>query len=551
MIPSDLSLPVKFTSFRPGQAEAVCELAASDKRFSLVSLPTGGGKSLIAMALSRLLDARTLYVTGTKGLQHQVMTEFAAMGLVDIRGQNNYQCVALNPGGELSAYGHPSSCGDGPCHVGVKCSLRVGGCTYYDAVRRAGRASLVITNYAYWMTNNRYADPESLGAFDLLILDEAHSAPDALADFCSIRIDRADVTSLLEMRLPPLDDAQESWVDWAKVAVDECRRRWVSTKEELSHPLSDKRSLSRRLRRLTDLGRGLKELANAHKWRRGEPAAPDVWIPGAATDWVAEKTDDGALFSPVWAHAYAEEYLFKGIPRIVLLSATLQPAVGRYLGIRPDASEFREFASTFDPRRRPVVWVPTTRVDRNMTEGQVRVWVNRIDALIDRRLDRKGIVHTRSYDRARVLLERSRHSRVMLTHTTRTTRDVVERFKRASAPCVLVSPAVSEGFDFPYSECAYQIIAKVPFVDSRSPLLQARHRSDKTYINYLTALELIQQCGRGMRAADDTCENLIVDDHIEWFWPAANKQKLFPDWFKRAYRRTSGIPEPAFAVHRK
>jgi Rad3-related DNA helicase len=284
----------------------------------------------------------------------------------------------------------------------------------------------------------------------------------------------------------------------------------------------------------------LKELTGAHEWRRSEPSDPNVIMPGMQTDWVAERTETGALFSPVWAHAYAEEYLFRAIPRVVLVSATLQPAAARYMGINPAQIDFREFASTFDPARRPLIYVPTTTVDRHMNEGQVRMWLSRIDGIVAGRLDRKGVIHTRSYERARLIVERSKHRAIMLTHTSRTTRETVERFKRAKAPCVLVSPSVEEGYDFVGDLARYQILAKVPFIDMRSALMQARIKSDKTYANYVTALALIQQTGRGMRAEDDMCETLVVDDHFAWFGRAA--RAFFPRWFRAAWRTETTIP---------
>lgn len=551
MRPTDLGLPSKFRDYRKGQYDAVIAAACSDKRFTLMSIPTGGGKSAMYMSVAAMLQARALVLTGTKGLQQQLTYDFGAMGLRDVRGQSNYRCIALDANAEYEGYGTPGSgCDHGPCHVGLLCGLRKGGCLYYDAVRAASRAQFVVTNYAYWMTANRYADPESLGKFDLLILDEAHDAPDQLADFCTIHLDRGEVKSLLEMRLPPLDEGTEVWIDWANQALARCREVYQETKAEMTTIGGDRRAAARKLRRVVDLGRKLKELAAAHAWKRGEPGVPDVWMPGAATDWVAETTPSGAVFSPIWAHAYAEQYLFKSIPRIMLVSATLQPVVARYLGIDPVNMEWREFTSTFHPDRRPLIFCPTTEVDRHWTEGQIRIWVNKIDSIIDKRLDRKGIIHARSYERAALIMARSRHAKggagggILLSHGRRDVREVVEQFRKRSAPCVLVSPSVETGYDFPYDACYYQIIVKVPFPDGRSAVIRERARTDKAYLNYLTARALIQQTGRGMRAEDDMCETIVIDNHMDWFWPAAKRQKLIPEWFRRAYRVEMGVPNP-------
>lgn len=546
IVPADLSLPAKFVSYRRGQMDAILSAASSDKRFIMMSSPTGSGKSITYVSAAQMLGGRTLVVTGTKGLQGQLLGDFAEIGMVDIRGQNNYRCIAVDKGGILEGRARPgSTCDDGPCHDGIQCVLRAGGCHYYDAVARARASKLVVTNYRYWMTVNRYSEPFILGRFDQLVLDEAHSAPDELADFCSVRLERDEVRRLIDMDLPPLNEGSHSWVDWAKVALAECRKRAAIYEEKGIGPklfdLRDAR-IGKMTKRYQELERALKELSIAHQWRRSEPSDPVVVMPGMQVDWVAEATDTGALFSPVWAHAYAEQYLFNGIKRIILTSATLQPKVATYLGITPADSEYREYASTFDAKRRPLIYVPTTTVDRHMTEGQMRVWMNKIDALIGARIGRKGIIHTRSYDRARYIMAHSKHAIHMMTHGRRNARDVVAAFKRRSGTAILVSPVMEEGYDFPGDECRYQIIAKVPFVDTRSLIMQARAKSDKNYLNYLTALSLIQMTGRGMRSESDWCETIIIDDHIGWFWSAGRKRGMFPKWFVRAFRRHTGLP---------
>jgi Rad3-related DNA helicase len=539
LTPLECGLPRKFTEFRPGQLESAFDLVSSEKRFSLLAAPTGTGKSLIYMAVSRLLGARTLILVGTKGLQAQLMADFEQIGLADIRGQVNYRCLALD--GDLADYGNPGAgCNDGPCHAGIFCSLKKAGCLYYDAQAWAKASNVVVSNYAYWLVIGRHSDPLAVGNFDLIILDEAHSAPDWLARFCAVDLDAGEVKLLLDLDLPPINEGVAVWAEWARGAAAIAREREEDARRQLRGLMFGRQRATRELLRLVSVGRELEELGKAYAWKRGEPSSREVHMPGMQTDWVAEKTPKGARFSPVWAHAYAEPYLFRHCPRVILSSATLSRDITKYLGIDRHQSDYHEVRSGFDPERRPFTYIPTTRVDRHSNEGQVRIWLRRIDTIIGDRLDRKGIIHTRSYARARTILERSRHRNLMIGHEPRSTRAAVARFKDADAPRVLVSPAVEEGFDFPGLECSYQIIAKVPFIDGRSPVVRARSKSDSGYLNYVAALSLVQQVGRGMRSADDLCETFIVDDHWKWF----RKAVRFPTWFKKAWRQSRQPPAP-------
>lgn len=538
MIPSDIQLPPRFSDWRPGQFEAAVELAGSPRRFSLLSAPTGSGKSLIYAAIAKLLDTRALVLVGTKALQRQLMSDFEEIGMHEIKGQVNYRCLALDD--ELAEYGVAGAgCNDGPCHVGVSCSRkRDGGCLYYDAVARASEAELVVTNYAYWLTLGRYTDPDTLGEFGLLICDEAHSAPEWLTRFCTVELDRRVVRKLIGLDLPPIDEGVAVWAEWARGAAMIADERVSALRRELRET-SHRRRVTKQLREMTDLYRDLVEMARAGKWRESEGPRVRSRGPGLETDWIAEKTRDGARFSPVWAHDYAESLLFRTIPKIVLCSATLTPTVGKYLGIPPADRQFLESGSGFNPKRRPFIYIPTTRVDHRMMEGQKRIWINRIDAIIDKRLDRRGIIHTKSYARAKDIVRRSRHSDLMITHdNSRGLRTAVARYVNSDPPCILVSPSVDEGFDFPHDTCRYQILSKVPFIDGRSPLVRARSRTDNDYLNWEASLSLVQMVGRGMRAADDLCETFICDDHWKWFRRAG----MFPKWFKLAWEQISTVP---------
>lgn len=552
MTPDELGLPSKFKSFRPGQEQTIIDLVSSEKRATLMSAPTGSGKSVNVVSTALCNGYRTMIVTHSRNLQDQYMADFASIGMVDIRGQSNYPCLAVQPGGELEGYAPPSSsCAEGPCHHDTQCTLKNRGCLYYDQVRKASKAKLVVTNYSYWIHFNKHSNKTLLGEFEMLVLDEAHNAPDILADICSVSLSHETVRELLDLSLPEVRDGdRESWMEWAYEAFKVCESRYGECKDSLTHSVATQRGrVSSLLRRYSNLSGQLRDLAAAHKWRNSDPSSPGVFIPGVSTDWVAERTIDGIRFAPVWAHAYAESLLFTAIPRIILTSATLQQAVGKYLGINKSDSEYMEVASTFHPERRPFIYIPTTRVDRHMSVGQERVWANKIDSIIEARHDRKGILHTQSYDRAEIFASFSRHrdSGRLILHDRRSTRAAIEKFRSAGPGVVLVSPAVREGYDFSAEQCRYQIIGKVPFADTRSLIVQARNKSDKLYLDYQTALALIQMYGRGMRSEDDWAETFIVDDHAAWFLKKCFNMRLIPQWVRSAYEISNVIPPPLSA----
>ena len=546
--PADFGFdPARFPSFRKQQLERALDIAASTKRVSCLDAPPGVGKTAVNLLIGLISNVRTLVLTSTKALQTQYMRDAETLGATDIRGQANYRCVALDRGGVLEGFGDiGSSCAEGPCRVGVHCRHRNGGgCGYYDAIEAAKSAQIVVTNYAMWLTLAKHSDPTLIGKFGLLVCDEAHDCPDRLSDFCAVELNAADVGSLLGLRLPPLNEGIDAWSIWAKSAAATARDKIVGRREALKAGGGDRRKLTKELLRLTTLERDLAEMAKARAWRRSEQPSTPAAVPGDVGDWVAYETPTGAKFSPIWAWQYAEEYLFRGIEKVVLSSGTLLPSVVKRLGIADGSYDWHEVKSSFAASRRPVTYVPTVRMDSRANEGQKRIWTNRIDEIVRARMDRKILIHSVSYERGDDIKRRAVERKLpwakhILTHTSRTTRETIEKFKRSAAPCILITPAAVEGVDFPYDSVRTIIIPKVPFASSTDPVFKARCKQDESYRFECAALLIIQMCGRGMRAADDMVECIVIDDHYSYLrW-----KTTWPTWVKAAWRVSTTVPSP-------
>ena len=179
-----------------------------------------------------------------------------------------------------------------------------------------------------------------------------------------------------------------------------------------------------------------------------------------------------------------------------------------------------------------------------------------MDSLISRRMDRKGVIHPVSYDRGAYILQNSRHQGLMIAPKGKMLDDSLKLFRESPPPRILISPAITTGYDFPGRDCEYQIIVKIPFIDARSPIMRARSAADPEYLPYLTAQILTQTCGRGMRSPEDHCENIVLDQHANWFLKPKSSgvtkkrggfRHLFPGWFLNQvqYPNSPPIPPPA------
>lgn len=526
LTPIEFGLPAKFSEWRKGQLEAVDQALLSKERFVTLCAPTGFGKSLAYMAAGLMGGKRTVICTSTKGLQDQLRNDFHSISS-DVRGQSNYLCNAA------SSFGlDPLTTVEmGPCHGGEECNLKSGGCDYFDRYREAQRAEIVVTNYALWMVDRhreRNRDGSSLNSLkpvEMLVLDEAHDAPEAVAGHVGgeMKYDVINRCGSARVVWPGLkDEDQEGWQAWAietegalEGMVEEGMKTVAKTKD---------RKLARRVQTWKRAQREVGKVAEM----KGE------WVIETQNDWRTKRYGPIVRFDPLWPAQYAEQVLFRGVKKVVLVSATVRPKTAQLLGIASETNNFLEYISTFPVASRPVIHVPTVQMSHRMTEWNQLQWVQMIDRLLDARGDRKGIIHTVSYERSKLIFLNSRHSSRMLLHDSQTRSQTVEQFKSSSSNSVFVSPSVDTGYDFPLSQCEFQIISKVPFVNNSGKLMKRRLASDKQYSNYLTALTIVQMTGRGMRSRDDRCETLIVDDQWAWFYPQ-NRQH-FPKWFQDSVR---------------
>jgi len=509
LTPHDLGAPERFQQWRPGQDLAFQHILDSQKRFDIINAPTGLGKTLLGVLYAHLMQLPTIILTSTKGLQDQYVAALPEL-VTDLRGMGNYDCRLLVEGA-AKRWRKTPKCDEGPCLDGDKCSYLENGCHYFDAFRRAQKAPIVVTNYSLWFS--LLGGTRHLGTRQLLVCDEAHDAPEQVAKAVGCELDPEDVD------MPERDQEQSlgEWKQWAEQKV-------LDTKLVLQ----DKSLAPWKKRKLRSLGRSLVRLAHSD------------------STWLKSKSETGKwTFQPLWPAPYAEQWLFRAIPKVVMLSATITPQTVGYLGLKPEDYHYLDLPSPFPAARRPIVHVPTVRVNKDLDEDGLRMWVTRIDQVIRARQDRKGIIHTVSYARAKALYEQSefRHQ-MLLPRTSDETRKMVAQFKAGAAPLVLVSPSVGTGYDFPYDAARFQIIGKLPFPDLRDPIVSARAKADDNFLTWSAITGLVQMSGRVVRAEDDLGETIVIDDTVNAPWILKKNARMFPKWWMEAYRSQATLPKP-------
>lgn len=520
--PHDFGLPARFDTWWGHQEQAFERAISSDKRYVAMVAPTGFGKTPVGETLSMYWGARTAYLVVSRALQSQILDDFTHR--YDVRGKQNYECRALVEAGiepENARCDQAEALCDG-------CKYREQGCTYFDAVRTATLHDYPLTNYSMWFAMNRYKEG-GLGEFTGLVLDEAHSVPAALCSALRIELGQRAVEQFTRRPLPgmqPLD----LWREWAATHLHALRPKL----DGMAQATRGTGKQSWELKELKGLVSALEDLSVA------------------SGDWVEDRSawqaKERVGFEPLSPAPYAQRLLFRGIPHVLLMSATLRPKHLELLGLNADEVEFLEFPSTFPLARRPIVHVKTVQHKATMTHEAKLEAVRRVDQAISGRLDRKWLIDTVSFDRSAFIREHSKYAYYMIASTPGrdglSAQDAMEQFKKSSAPKGLIGPNFRTGYDLPGTLCEVAMLFKVPFMDGRNPLTAARRAHDPLWEKLAVLVEVVQFFGRGMRSEGDKCEGLIFDDMWDWFFRDCMQLGFVPQWFAPAVRLNQTIPRP-------
>jgi len=527
--PADLGFnPSKFPAWRSVQIRNADEVLNSLTRVTASCMPVGTGKSLDEVAIAKLLNQPAVILTATNNLLKQLNDDFPDLPV--IKGRANYECEG--------GYG---SCDEG---ANAKCEHRGGpSCPYAHAKAEFNSAQIGITNYAYWLAAGKN---EGLTRRKLVIMDEAHDAADIVCSALTVNVTDKDV-KLIGVSAPPMAreiDSFPAWGAWAKAAYPVAKAKVAVLEKQAEGDRHAVKALIRGRRLLS----GLALLSQAHDL--GEEWAVD------GGDRSGRGREDSAYWytiTPVRPGRYTELTLLRGAEQVLIYSGTITPHGVVSSGIRDFT--FLDYDSPFPLSSMPIYFVPTVQLSSKSTPEAKRTWVGRIDEIIDGRTDRKGIIHTVAYARAEEIADMSRHSHRMITHGpgAAQTEEAIRLYCGSDKPCILVSPSVHTGYNFPMHQAEYQIVAKLPWPDTRSNLMQMRmglnqpaysnaRIEGEAYRGYLIASTIAQMAGRGMRSEKDRCETFIIDSSMSFFM--RGNQRHFPKAFRRAYKKVDRVPEP-------
>ncbi len=492
-------------TFYPGQREVLTKVVESfieGKKYVVLQVPVGGGKSAIAIGAGRYFGDPVLITTQTKALQAQYQRELPEA--VVAKGASNYHCFAEH-----------CDCSTGRTMRSDYCY----NCEYKNTMEKVKnpRGIVIANNDLIWC--NFIRDPHK---FPFVCLDEAHNLEGKL---CSLLHFEASELMLTQYRLPMVE-SQEQFEAFGAA--------WTSQYGEWTETLKGRMSRSRG----TAKAAIARELSTLEQYNFTISLILGNF---SKTPWVVEpgRVEEGGFqIKPVFA-GFLSHCIFGPAQRVLMMSATICD-YGQFLqDLRIPSADavFIESGSSFPREHRPILYFPQGRMSQDTKAASMAKAIKFIDSMLNRMPEARGIIHTASFDDANKIRLGSKHRDRIITHESGEHEKVMEKFKRRS-DAVLVSPSMWEGVDLKDDLARFNIIMKVPYpylgdkqTKARMSMVPPTYNGRKWYA-WSAVMKLAQAPGRSTRSPEDYSITVILDSCFEDIWKS--NRKMFPEYFAEA-----------------
>lgn len=531
--PEKVKAAFPFPSFRPRQegciTAAIESLFGQQKGAFIIDAPVGYGKSAVLMAIANYAHAEfgstSYYITTQKVLQDQLTRDFGDC-LPQVKGRANYRClenpnISCDRGScisdafksvKSSIEDAESSLGEPGRAKGIRCKYHENReCLYLKARDKATGNFVCGSNFAYFSLARRI-----LGKRDILIVDEAHSLPElAVRDLeTTIREGYDDRYNGLTFDIPSAIDF-DGYVSWMKDAVIPAISSEAKSIDKELESLADVLetdttvfdSTGTLLRKYNNLMALLKKATAMvdHRARHGD-------------EWAWSRGEGSITFTPLSPARFLKDSLWSRAGKVVLASGTIYPEYYiKETGMTElafDRSCVYSVPSSFDPVKSPIYCVNAGKMTYTEKKTSFPRVMEEIAAIVSRRLDRRGIIHSRSYENARYIKDGLWRYKDTIVVQDRDDREgSIERWlrdKRKSS--VFISTAMTDGLDLRGDLCRYQIYVQVAY----PPLTDARAKrrlelGNELWYNYQAIEDVEQGSGRATRSEDDWSEMFVLD----------------------------------------
>jgi ATP-dependent DNA helicase DinG len=515
-------------------------------KFFLLNLPVGSGKSHLALMIADWYKknvnrmARVDIITNSKILQDQYSGEYES--ICDLKGKENYECQSYS-----------CSCAQGSEFNRLN-KTSCESCPYSNARESYISGGVSLTNFYLYILYAMY-NPKLMESRDarVLIVDEAHEFDDVMSDFVSIKITETIVKKFkfsneyeIMKKLKGVTSIS-NYVEFLKFLASEI----LTTIESMENGMSsaprnvkeDKRDLkiSKVLKtknmdvKIMQLATDLKQYQTKIEiFLKEYKENPNNWV--LETNYNEKLRQKELSLEPIWAYDYLDKYVFSHYDMVILMSGTIldKNLFCQLNGLDVTKAVYYSIRSPFNPKNRPIYYMPVGKMSYKSKEETFKRYIPYIQKLLDKYKNKKGIIHTNSFELAKWIEGSIKDPRLIFHDSTN--KDEMLRFhKESDKPTVIVSPSMDTGVSFDNDDARFQIIAKVPYPSLGSQKNKLRQSNNPDWYSWKTVSGIVQMTGRPVRSNLDYADTIIIDgsfgDVIK------HSSHFLPDWIQEAIKK--------------
>lgn len=491
-------------------------------KFFLLNLPVGSGKSHLALMIADWYKknvskmARVDIITNSKILQDQYANTYGSIS--DLKGKENYECET-----------YACSCAQGSEFNRLN-KTSCESCPYSYARESYQSGGISLTNFYLYILYAIY-NPKLMESRDarVLIVDEAHEFDDVMSDFITIKITETSLKKYkfaseydLIKRLKSVGSISD-YVEFLKYYNTEI----VSTMDSMSNGMSsvkrnvteDKRDLKiSKLLKTKNSDVKMMQLVTDLKQQQSKIDIFLTEYKANPNNWVLESSYNEKLrqkelsLEPIWAYDYLDKYVFSHYDMVFLMSGTIldKNLFCQLNGLDVSKAVYYSIPSPFPVRNRMIYYMPVGKMSYKSKEETFKRYVPYIKKLLDKYKNKKGIIHTNSFELAKWIEGAIKDPRLIF-HDSSNKDEMLKFHKESDKPTVIVSPSMDTGVSFDNDDARFQIIAKVPYPSLGSQKNKMRQSNNPDWYSWKTVSGFIQMTGRAVRSDMDYADTIVID----------------------------------------
>lgn len=510
-----------------------------EKKIFLLDLPTGVGKSYLALMISDWYfkninqNAKVDIITNSKILQNQYVKSFKSIS--NLKGKENYSCEY-----------YQTSCGEGKKFQKLRNKKET--CEYcpFDLARtKYFNSKISLTNFHYFITQALYT-PQVISGIrkpNVLIVDEAHELDDVLTSYISIKITENKIKKLkLDNSFIEEIKNVESVEDYVSFLKD-LQNDILNKTETLSNEIGlDETNFKRynKINQVTKEESVLKlffdlqsESSKIKLFLDEYEKNPSNWILDKTYNETSKKYD--LVLEPIWAYDYMKKYLFHHYDMIFMMSGTIlnKSLFTKINGLDLKKTSYYRINSPFSAKRRKIYYLPVGKMSWKHKQNTFKEYKKAIPKILNKYPTEKGIIHTNSFELSKWIEDGIKNERLWFT-TANNKNELLESHNKSAEFPVIVSPSLGTGVSFDDNLARFQIIAKVPYPSLASKRNMARKKQLPEWYSWKTCITIMQICGRIIRSKKDYGVTIIIDKSFSDILRYSGH--LFPKWFQIAIK---------------